>query len=59
MNITSQIGWSQSLVERLGYKATDRLLIINNDDAGMCHAANQAALTTLFMKSLRITKQKM
>lgn len=39
-----QAGWSQSLVERLGYKATDRLLIINNDDAGMCHAANQASI---------------
>ena len=36
--------WSQSLVERLGYKPTDRLLIINNDDAGMCHAANVAAI---------------
>lgn len=31
---------AQTLVERLGYEKTDKLLIINNDDAGMCHAAN-------------------
>ncbi len=31
-----------SLAERLGYKATDRLLIVNADDAGMCHAGNSA-----------------
>lgn len=35
------------LAERLGYKATDRLLIINGDDAGMCHAANQGTLECL------------
>jgi chitin disaccharide deacetylase len=31
-----------SLAERLGYKATDKLLIVNGDDAGMCHTANLA-----------------
>lgn len=35
---------SQTLAERLGYKNTDKLLIINNDDAGMCHAANTATV---------------
>ena len=35
---------AQSLAEKLGYKATDRLLIINNDDAGMCHASNMATI---------------
>ena len=33
-----------SLAERLGYKPTDRLLIINADDTGMCHAANLAVI---------------
>ena len=36
-----------SLAERLGYKASDRLLIINGDDVGMCHAANQATIECL------------
>lgn len=31
---------AQTLAERLGYEKDDILLIINNDDAGMCHAAN-------------------
>jgi len=38
---------SLSLGERLGYKATDRLLIVNCDDVGMCHAANQAAIESM------------
>jgi chitin disaccharide deacetylase len=33
-----------SLAERLGYQASDRLLIINGDDAGMCHTANDATI---------------
>lgn len=32
--------YSQSLSLKLGYKANDRILIINNDDAGMCHSSN-------------------
>ncbi len=38
---------SPSLAERLGYKATDRLVIINGDDTGMCHAANEATFDAL------------
>lgn len=38
---------NRSLAERLGYKATDRLLIINGDDAGMCHSANVATIECL------------
>jgi len=36
-----------TLAERLGYQATDRLLIINGDDVGMCHAANQGVIEAL------------
>lgn len=35
---------AQTLAERLGYKATDRLLIINCDDVGMCHSSNIAVI---------------
>ena len=38
---------STTLAERLGYKATDKLLIINGDDTGMCHAANTATIDSL------------
>jgi chitin disaccharide deacetylase len=34
----------KSLAERLGYKPTDRILIINSDDAGMNYAANMATI---------------
>lgn len=37
----------RSLAERLGYKATDKILIINGDDTGMCHAANLATIECL------------
>ncbi len=30
----------QSLAERLGFAATDRIAIVHADDVGMCHAAN-------------------
>jgi predicted glycoside hydrolase/deacetylase ChbG (UPF0249 family) len=38
---------AQTLSERLGYKPGDRLLIINGDDVGMCHAANEATIESL------------
>ena len=37
----------RSLAERLGYKPTDKILIVNGDDAGMCHPANQATIQCL------------
>jgi predicted glycoside hydrolase/deacetylase ChbG (UPF0249 family) len=36
-----------SLVERLGYPAGSRVLIINGDDSGMCHTANLATIEAL------------
>jgi predicted glycoside hydrolase/deacetylase ChbG (UPF0249 family) len=42
--ITCNYCFSQTLAERLGYKPTDRLLIINCDDVGMCHSANLAVI---------------
>lgn len=42
-----------SLAERLGYKSTDKLLIVNGDDAGMCHAANLATTEALEKGSMR------
>lgn len=36
-----------TLAERLGFTADDRLLIINADDLGMCHAANVGVFDTL------------
>lgn len=42
--VTFNLCFSQTLAERLGYKPTDRLLIINCDDVGMCHSANLAVI---------------
>ena len=38
---------TKSLAERLGYKATDKLLIVNGGDVGMCHEANLATIECL------------
>jgi chitin disaccharide deacetylase len=43
----SRAAQSTSLAERLGYKPTDKLLIVNGDDAGMCHTANLATIECL------------
>ena len=36
-----------TLAERLGFSATDRLLIVNCDDLGMCHSANEGVYDSL------------
>jgi hypothetical protein len=38
---------AQTLAERLGYKSSDKILIVNGDDVGMCHAANEATVESL------------
>jgi predicted glycoside hydrolase/deacetylase ChbG (UPF0249 family) len=38
---------SQTLAEKLGYKATDKLLIITAEDAGLCNAVNEAVIQIL------------
>jgi predicted glycoside hydrolase/deacetylase ChbG (UPF0249 family) len=42
-----------SLAERLGYKTADRILIVNGDDAGMCHSANTATIESLERGAMR------
>ena len=36
-----------TLVERLGYDPDARLMIINADDLGMCHSANEGVYDAL------------
>lgn len=43
-NLQTRAADQPSLAQRLGYKATDRILIINGDDVGMCHPANVATI---------------
>src|SRR4030042_6659950 len=38
------LSFSQTRAEKLGYNATDKLLIVNCDDVGMCHSANLAVI---------------
>jgi predicted glycoside hydrolase/deacetylase ChbG (UPF0249 family) len=40
-------GEKPPLAQRLGFKPEDKLLIVNGDDAGMCHAANLATIESL------------
>jgi predicted glycoside hydrolase/deacetylase ChbG (UPF0249 family) len=40
-------GARQPLAERLGFKVTDKILIVNGDDVGMSHAANAATIDAL------------
>jgi len=44
LSFSAVFGQTKLLNERLGYKPTDKLLIVNCDDAGMCNAANLAAI---------------
>ena len=40
-------GTATTLAERLGFSASDVVIIINGDDTGMCHAANQATFKAM------------
>ena len=53
--LTGYGGEKLSLAERLGYKPTDKLLIVNGDDAGMCHTANLATIECLETGLMRST----
>jgi len=38
---------SQTLAEKLGYKATDKLLIVTAENAGLCNSVNDAIIQIL------------
>jgi len=42
-----------TLAEKLGYKATDKILIVNGDDVGMSHSANMATIQCLEKGAMR------
>lgn len=46
-SVLIQIGFSQSLNELLGYKDTDKLLIIHSDDLGAAHSENAASFEAM------------
>ncbi len=49
-NLLKRAGCSEiqvTLAERLGFKPTDRILIINGDDVGMCHTADVATIEAM------------
>ncbi|MGI8565169.1 MAG: ChbG/HpnK family deacetylase, partial [Pyrinomonadaceae bacterium] len=46
-SVSSASHAAPTLAERLGFKATDRVLIVNGDDVGMSHAANAATIDAM------------
>jgi chitin disaccharide deacetylase len=43
----SELAFSQTLAEKLGYSKNDKLLIIHGDDVGVSHSQNQATFEAL------------